>query len=92
MPEDGEGRIMEIKAEIYERRAKENRCQRTANFRKLAEPFGSIVKGAKVALEHSAPELAADIVDKGIVLTGAACCSAISMCFAPRNRASGFDR
>ncbi len=24
----------------------------------------------KVALEHTAPELAADIVDKGIVLTG----------------------
>jgi rod shape-determining protein MreB len=25
---------------------------------------------SKVALEHTAPELAADIVDKGIVLTG----------------------
>jgi len=36
----------------------------------LAEPVGQIVEGVKVALEHTAPELAADIVDKGIVLTG----------------------
>src|SRR5437660_1500296 len=35
-----------------------------------AEPVGSIVEAVKVALEHTAPELAADIVDKGIVLTG----------------------
>ena len=36
----------------------------------LAEPVGQIIEGVKVALEHTAPELAADIVDKGIVLTG----------------------
>ena len=36
----------------------------------LAEPVGQIVEAVKVALEHTAPELAADIVDKGIVLTG----------------------
>ena len=36
----------------------------------LAEPVGQIVEGVKVALEHTAPELAADIVEKGIVLTG----------------------
>jgi rod shape-determining protein MreB and related proteins len=30
----------------------------------------SISSTVKVALEHTAPELAADIVDKGIVLTG----------------------
>ena len=29
-----------------------------------------LVEAVKVALEHSAPELAADIVDRGIVLTG----------------------
>ena len=29
-----------------------------------------IVEAVKVALEHTAPELASDIVDKGIVLTG----------------------
>ena len=36
----------------------------------LAEPISAIIEAVKVALEHTAPELAADIVDKGIVLTG----------------------
>jgi rod shape-determining protein MreB len=36
----------------------------------LAEPVAQIVDAVRVALEHTAPELAADIVDKGIVLTG----------------------
>ena len=36
----------------------------------LAEPVSAIIDAVKVALEHTAPELAADIVDKGIVLTG----------------------
>ncbi len=36
----------------------------------LSEPVGAIIEAVKVALEHTAPELAADIVDKGIVLTG----------------------
>ena len=36
----------------------------------LAEPVGQIVEAVKTALEHTAPELAADIVDKGIMLTG----------------------
>ena len=36
----------------------------------LAEPVGAIIETVKVALENTAPELAADIVDKGIVLTG----------------------
>ncbi|MCB9929652.1 MAG: rod shape-determining protein [Alphaproteobacteria bacterium] len=36
----------------------------------LAEPIHQIVEAVKVALENTAPELAADIVDRGIVLTG----------------------
>src|SRR5947208_955097 len=36
----------------------------------IEEPVASIVEAVKVALEHTAPELAADIVDKGIVMTG----------------------
>jgi rod shape-determining protein MreB len=36
----------------------------------IAEPVGAIIEAVKVALEHTAPELAADIIDKGIVLTG----------------------
>jgi len=36
----------------------------------LAEPVGAIVEAVKVALENTPPELASDIVDKGMVLTG----------------------
>jgi rod shape-determining protein MreB len=36
----------------------------------LAEPVSQIVEAVKVALENTPPELAADIVDKGIVMTG----------------------
>ena len=36
----------------------------------LQEPVGAIVEAVKVALENTPPELAADILDKGIVLTG----------------------
>ena len=36
----------------------------------LAEPVNQVVEAAKIALERTPPELAADIVDKGIVLVG----------------------
>jgi rod shape-determining protein MreB len=36
----------------------------------LTEPVNRIVESVKIALERTPPELAADIVDKGIVLTG----------------------
>ena len=36
----------------------------------LQEPINAIVEAVKVALERTPPELAADIVDKGIVMTG----------------------
>lgn len=36
----------------------------------LTEPVNSIVEAAKIALERTPPELASDIADKGIVLTG----------------------
>lgn len=36
----------------------------------LAEPVEQIVDAVKIALESTPPELAADIVDKGIMLTG----------------------
>lgn len=36
----------------------------------LAEPVSAIVDAVRVALERTPPELAADIVDKGIVLAG----------------------
>jgi len=36
----------------------------------LAEPITTIIEAVRVALEQTPPELAADIVDRGIVLTG----------------------
>jgi len=36
----------------------------------LSEPINSIVEAVMTALERTPPELSADIVDKGIVLTG----------------------
>ena len=70
-PEEGEGRTMAIKGRdllngvpmeliISERQIAES----------LSEPISQIIEAVKSALEHTAPELAADIVDKGIVLTG----------------------
>jgi rod shape-determining protein MreB len=36
----------------------------------ISEPVSQIVEAVRIALENTAPELAADIVDNGIVLTG----------------------
>ena len=36
----------------------------------LSEPVNAIVEAVRVALEQSSPELAADIVDSGILLAG----------------------
>jgi rod shape-determining protein MreB len=66
MPEDGEGRVMEIKGrDLMNGVPKEIVISERQISESLAEPVGSIVEAVKVA-----PELAADIVDNGIVLTG----------------------
>src|ERR1700722_20269369 len=71
MPEEGEGRIMEIKGrDLMNGVPKEIVISERKIAESLSEPVGAIVEAVKVALEHTAPELAADIVDKGIVLTG----------------------
>ena len=36
----------------------------------LAEPIVQIVESVRIALENTAPELSADIIDRGIMLTG----------------------
>jgi len=70
-PEDGEGRTMAIKGrDLMKGVPKELIISERQIAESLAEPVGAIVEAVKVALEHTAPELAADIVDKGIVLTG----------------------
>jgi rod shape-determining protein MreB len=70
-PEDGDGRTMEIKGrDLMNGVPKELVISERQISESLAEPVGAIIEAVKVALEHTAPELAADIVDKGIVLTG----------------------
>lgn len=70
-PADGEGRQMHIKGrDLMNGVPKEILITERQVAESLAEPVGQIIEGVKVALEHTAPELAADIVDKGIVMTG----------------------
>ena len=70
-PEDGEGRTMEIKGrDLMNGVPKELVISERQISESLAEPVSQIIEAVKSALEHTAPELAADIVDKGIVLTG----------------------
>jgi len=72
-PEDGEGRTMEIKGrDLMNGVPKELVISEREIAESLTEPVGAIIEACKVALENTAPELAADIVDKGIVLTGGA--------------------
>jgi len=70
-PEDGEGAVMEIKGrDLMNGVPREIVISERQVAESLSEPVGAIIEAVKVALEHSEPELAADIVDKGIVLTG----------------------
>jgi rod shape-determining protein MreB len=70
-PEDGEGRTSEIKGrDLMNGVPKEIVITERQVAESLAEPVSAILEAVKVALENTAPELAADIVDKGIVLTG----------------------
>jgi rod shape-determining protein MreB len=70
-PEEGEGRLMEIKGrDLMNGVPKELVVSERQIAEALAEPVGAIIDAVKGALEHTAPELAADIVDRGIVMTG----------------------
>ncbi len=70
-PEDGNGDLMEIKGrDLMNGVPKELVINQRQIAESLAEPVSAIIEAVKVALEHTAPELAADIVDKGIILTG----------------------
>ncbi|MFP6688925.1 MAG: rod shape-determining protein [Alphaproteobacteria bacterium] len=70
-PEDGNGKSLDIKGrDLMNGVPKEIVVTQRQIAESLAEPVGAIIDAVKVALENTAPELAADIVDKGIVLTG----------------------
>jgi rod shape-determining protein MreB len=70
-PEDGDGETLNIKGrDLMNGVPKEIVISKRQISESLAEPVGAIIDAVKVGLENTAPELAADIVDKGIVLTG----------------------
>ena len=70
-PEDGDGETLSIKGrDLMNGVPKEIALSQRQISESLAEPVGAIIDAVKVGLENTAPELAADIVDKGIVLTG----------------------
>ena len=70
-PEDGDGETLSIKGrDLMNGVPKEIVLSERQISESLAEPVGAIIDAVRVGLENTAPELAADIVDRGIVLTG----------------------
>ena len=70
-PEDGDGESVNVKGrDLMNGVPKEIVLSERQISESIAEPVGAIIDAVKVGLENTAPELAADIVDKGIVLTG----------------------
>ena len=71
IPEDGIGETITLKGrDLVNGVPKEITINQAHVAEALSEPIGAIVEGVRIALENTAPELAADIVDQGIVLTG----------------------
>jgi rod shape-determining protein MreB len=71
VPAEGDGASIDIKGrDLMNGVPKEITIAEKQIADALAEPVGAIIEAVKVALEATPPELAADIVDKGIVLTG----------------------
>ncbi|QLC23843.1 rod shape-determining protein [Parasphingopyxis algicola] len=71
MPADGKGQTIHIKGrDLVNGVPKEISINQGQLAEALSEPVGTIVEGVRIALENTQPELAADIVDQGIVLTG----------------------
>ena len=70
-PEEGDGEKMEIRGrDLASGVPKELIFSQRQIAEALSEPVESIIEAVKTALEHTEPELASDIVDKGIILTG----------------------
>jgi len=70
-PDDGEGMTVMIKGrDLMNGVPREIAINEAMIAESLEEPVEQIVDAVKLALEATPPELAADIVDKGIMLTG----------------------
>ena len=71
MPADGKGKTIHLKGrDLVNGVPKEITITQAQIAEALNEPVSAIVEGVRIALENTQPELAADIVDQGIVLTG----------------------
>lgn len=70
-PDEGVGKKIKIKGrDMIQGIPKEIDMSEKQVAESLSEPVAGIVDAVKVTLENTPPELSADIVDKGIVLTG----------------------
>jgi rod shape-determining protein MreB and related proteins len=70
-PEDGVGITIEVKGrDLMQGVPREVTVSEKQAADAVAEPAAQIIEAVKVALEATPPELAADIADKGIMLTG----------------------
>jgi rod shape-determining protein MreB len=71
IPADGEGLTVHIKGrDLVNGVPKEIAITQAQIAEAISEPVARIVETVRTALENTLPELAADIVDNGIVLTG----------------------
>ena len=71
MPEDNEGLTVQMKGrDLMNGVPREIRVTEAMIAESLTEPVEQIVEAVKNALESTPPELAADIVERGIMLTG----------------------
>ena len=73
-PDDGEGESMHVKGrDLITGLPKEINISQRQIAEALAEPVAQVIDTIKKALEQTPAELAADIVERGIMLTGGGC-------------------
>jgi len=71
MPDDGRGASMQIRGrDLLNGVPKETEINQAQVAEALAEPVQQICEAVMTALEATPPDLAADIVDRGVMLTG----------------------
>jgi len=71
MPDDGRGQSMQIRGrDLLNGVPKEIEISQAQVAEALAEPVQQICEAVMTALETTPPDLAADIVDRGVMLTG----------------------
>ena len=70
-PDDGRGAVMSIRGrDLLNGVPKETEISQAQVAEALAEPVQQICEAVMTALESTPPDLAADIVDRGVMLTG----------------------